>query len=227
MENNKQHTRVSRRLLQEKKHGKSLKNSLIKLSLLTLILIAILYSTYDKWSMTVTGEYSQQHEEVNGNKVEGENQNERNEDDSSSSKDVSDTADSNANYELDEQESNKEQSNENESALNDDSKNDENDKENDLEDSENMQDQDKDKSDEQTSSKQEESSSSDDTTETNNNGEESNNFFIHTVKKSDTLYKISMHYYNSSEEIEKIRELNQIKGDAIYIGQKLKMPIKK
>jgi hypothetical protein len=46
-------------------------------------------------------------------------------------------------------------------------------------------------------------------------------FFIYTVKKGDSLWKISRRYNSSITEI---RVLNNIKGDLIFPGQQLKIP---
>lgn len=47
----------------------------------------------------------------------------------------------------------------------------------------------------------------------------------HTVQTGETLFRISMKYYQSQSGIEIIREANGIKGNEIQLGQTLKIPI--
>ncbi|MDF1507688.1 LysM peptidoglycan-binding domain-containing protein [Robertmurraya sp. DFI.2.37] len=47
----------------------------------------------------------------------------------------------------------------------------------------------------------------------------------HTVQTGETLFRISMKYYQSQSGIEIIREANGIQGNEIRIGQTLKIPI--
>ncbi|MFS0822918.1 LysM peptidoglycan-binding domain-containing protein [Bacillus sp. 1P02SD] len=48
----------------------------------------------------------------------------------------------------------------------------------------------------------------------------------HTVKADETLYRISMHYYNSRSGEELIKRWNNINGDTVVEGQVLRIPIK-
>ncbi|KON69916.1 hypothetical protein AKG34_14965 [Peribacillus butanolivorans] len=50
---------------------------------------------------------------------------------------------------------------------------------------------------------------------------------LHTVKAEETLFRISMNYYNSQEGIALIKEWNGLNGNEISKGQVLKIPIKK
>ncbi|MDQ0174814.1 LysM peptidoglycan-binding domain-containing protein [Bacillus chungangensis] len=47
----------------------------------------------------------------------------------------------------------------------------------------------------------------------------------HTVQQGETLFRISMKYYNSQAGIEKIRQANGISGNDIKVGQVLKIPL--
>lgn len=47
----------------------------------------------------------------------------------------------------------------------------------------------------------------------------------HTVQQGETLFRISMKYYNSQAGIEKIRQANGISGNDINVGQVLKIPL--
>jgi LysM repeat protein len=49
----------------------------------------------------------------------------------------------------------------------------------------------------------------------------------HEVKKEETLYRISMKYYNSRSGEKLIREHNHLSGNEVYIGQILEIPIRK
>ena len=48
----------------------------------------------------------------------------------------------------------------------------------------------------------------------------------HTVKAEETLYRISMHYYNSRSGEELIKRWNNLDGDTVVEGQVLRIPIK-
>jgi len=50
---------------------------------------------------------------------------------------------------------------------------------------------------------------------------------LHTVQGEETLFRISMNYYQSQEGIALIREWNGLNGNEISKGQVLKIPIKK
>lgn len=47
----------------------------------------------------------------------------------------------------------------------------------------------------------------------------------HTVKPQETVFRISMTYYNSQSGIEKIRQANNLNGNDIKVGQVLKIPL--
>jgi LysM repeat protein len=49
----------------------------------------------------------------------------------------------------------------------------------------------------------------------------------HTVKTGENLYRISLKYYRSKAGEEIIRKANTLKGNEIYVGQVLKIPVKK
>ncbi len=49
----------------------------------------------------------------------------------------------------------------------------------------------------------------------------------HTVKKSETVYRISINYYNSPSGVEMIRKANNLKNDHIQTGQVLIIPMNK
>jgi LysM repeat protein len=49
----------------------------------------------------------------------------------------------------------------------------------------------------------------------------------HTVKTGENLYRISLKYYRSKAGEEIIRKANKLKGNEIYVGQVLKIPVKK
>jgi LysM repeat protein len=49
----------------------------------------------------------------------------------------------------------------------------------------------------------------------------------HTVKTGENLYRISLKYYRSKAGEEIIRKTNKLKGNEIYVGQVLKIPVKK
>jgi LysM repeat protein len=67
-------------------------------------------------------------------------------------------------------------------------------------------------------------SEEDNLTETTSESE--NSYTIHIVKSGETIYKISMHYYNSREGEKLIKDFNDLKNNEIYVGQKLKIPQK-
>ncbi|EKN69636.1 peptidoglycan-binding LysM [Neobacillus bataviensis LMG 21833] len=54
---------------------------------------------------------------------------------------------------------------------------------------------------------------------------ETNKVIYHTVTKQDTLYKISMKYYQSQKGIDIIKKANKLQGEEIYVGQVLKIPL--
>lgn len=47
----------------------------------------------------------------------------------------------------------------------------------------------------------------------------------HTVNSKDNLYRIALKYYQSTEGIEIIKKANNLQGDNILAGQKLKIPL--
>jgi LysM repeat protein len=49
----------------------------------------------------------------------------------------------------------------------------------------------------------------------------------HTVKKGENLYRISLKYYHSKSGEEIIRKTNNLKGNEIYLGQVLEIPLNK
>ncbi len=49
----------------------------------------------------------------------------------------------------------------------------------------------------------------------------------HTVKKGENLYRIALKYYHSKSGEEIIRKANNLKGDEIYLGQVLEIPLNK
>ncbi|USK58654.1 LysM peptidoglycan-binding domain-containing protein [Peribacillus asahii] len=57
--------------------------------------------------------------------------------------------------------------------------------------------------------------------------EESYNVVYHTVKPQETVFSISMTYYKSKEGIPLIQKWNNLNGNNIWVGQKLKIPLKK
>jgi len=57
--------------------------------------------------------------------------------------------------------------------------------------------------------------------------EESYNVVYHTVQPQETVFSISMTYYKSKEGIPLIQKWNNLNGNNIWVGQKLKIPLKK
>lgn len=49
----------------------------------------------------------------------------------------------------------------------------------------------------------------------------------HTVKSGENLYRISLKYYHSKAGEDIIRKANNMKGNEIYLGQVLKIPLNK
>ena len=49
----------------------------------------------------------------------------------------------------------------------------------------------------------------------------------HVVKAQETIFRISMNYYNSQEGIELIKEWNGLTSNNVRVGQVLKIPLKK
>ena len=49
----------------------------------------------------------------------------------------------------------------------------------------------------------------------------------HVVKAQETIFRISMNYYNSQEGIELIKEWNGLTNNNVRVGQVLKIPLKK
>jgi len=47
----------------------------------------------------------------------------------------------------------------------------------------------------------------------------------HTVKPKETLFKISMKYYQSQKGIDIIKKANKLQNESIYSGQVLKIPL--
>jgi LysM repeat protein len=50
-------------------------------------------------------------------------------------------------------------------------------------------------------------------------------FVFHTVAEGENLFRISLEYYQSQRGMEIIREVNNLKGDEIQLGQVLKIPL--
>ena len=57
--------------------------------------------------------------------------------------------------------------------------------------------------------------------------EESYHVVYHTVQPQETVFSISMAYYKSQEGIPLIQKWNNLNGNNISVGQKLKIPLKK
>lgn len=53
------------------------------------------------------------------------------------------------------------------------------------------------------------------------------NVIYHTVKSGENLYRISLKYYHSKAGEDIIRKENNLKGNEIYLGQVLKIPLNK
>jgi LysM repeat protein len=56
---------------------------------------------------------------------------------------------------------------------------------------------------------------------------DTNKAIYHTVKKGENLYRISLKYYHSKAGEDIIRKANNLKGDEIYLGQVLEVPLNK
>jgi LysM repeat protein len=54
--------------------------------------------------------------------------------------------------------------------------------------------------------------------------ETSGGFVTHTVQPGETMFRISMKYFNSQDGIEIIRQANGLSGNEIHVGQVLKIP---
>jgi LysM repeat protein len=50
---------------------------------------------------------------------------------------------------------------------------------------------------------------------------------LHTVQIGDTIYSISMEYYQAKDGMDLIRQENSLNGDEIQVGQVLKIPLEK
>lgn len=55
--------------------------------------------------------------------------------------------------------------------------------------------------------------------------EDTKKIVYHTVQKGENLYRIALKYYQSKAGEETIRKANNLKGDEIYLGQVLKIPL--
>lgn len=55
--------------------------------------------------------------------------------------------------------------------------------------------------------------------------DESGRVITHVVQPNETLYKISMKYYQTREGEQLIRKWNNLQGNEIYVGQVLKIPL--
>ncbi|MDQ0161502.1 LysM peptidoglycan-binding domain-containing protein [Bacillus alveayuensis] len=73
--------------------------------------------------------------------------------------------------------------------------------------------------------KEEEYKSSNPSIDTNDQANENVRIITHTVQPGETLYRISMKYYQSRDGEEKIRQYNHLNGNEIYVGQVLKIPL--
>ncbi len=62
---------------------------------------------------------------------------------------------------------------------------------------------------------------------TDKNVEPAPQVIYHTVKPGENLYRISLKYYHSKAGEEIIRKANNMSGNEIYLGQVLKIPLKK
>jgi LysM repeat protein len=64
-------------------------------------------------------------------------------------------------------------------------------------------------------------------TDKNSSTKDSSNVIYHTVKKGENLYRISLKYYHSKAGEDIIRKANNLKGNEIYLGQVLEIPLNK
>jgi LysM repeat protein len=62
---------------------------------------------------------------------------------------------------------------------------------------------------------------------TDKNVEPAPQVIYHTVKSGENLYRISLKYYHSKAGEDSIRKANNLKGNEIYLGQVLKIPLNK
>jgi LysM repeat protein len=62
---------------------------------------------------------------------------------------------------------------------------------------------------------------------TDKNVEPAPQVIYHTVKSGENLYRISLKYYHSKAGEDSIRKANKLKGNEIYLGQVLKIPLNK
>jgi LysM repeat protein len=62
---------------------------------------------------------------------------------------------------------------------------------------------------------------------TDKNVEPTPQVIYHTVKSGENLYRISLKYYHSKAGEDTIRKANNMKGNEIYLGQVLKIPLNK
>lgn len=62
---------------------------------------------------------------------------------------------------------------------------------------------------------------------TDKNVEPAPSVIYHTVKSGENLYRISLKYYHSKAGEDIIRKANNMKGNEIYLGQVLKIPLNK
>jgi len=62
---------------------------------------------------------------------------------------------------------------------------------------------------------------------TDKNVEPAPSVIYHTVKSGENLYRISLKYYHSKAGEDIIRKANNLKGNEIYLGQVLKIPLNK
>jgi LysM repeat protein len=62
---------------------------------------------------------------------------------------------------------------------------------------------------------------------TDKNVEPAPSVIYHTVKSGENLYRISLKYYHSKAGEDTIRKANNLKGNEIYLGQVLKIPLNK
>lgn len=69
--------------------------------------------------------------------------------------------------------------------------------------------------------------STDKGTDKNSSTTDTSNVIYHTVKKGENLYRISLKYYHSKAGEDIIRKANNLKGNEIYLGQVLEIPLNK